>query len=116
MGSLFVRAPIDLQILEGGRVIGSSNDEVRLSSGTHTLDFSIDQPFVPWPVRRSWTFTVATDRPDITITRICGNRSIAKLATSPPVPLPASRKSVTSRLSSAPTRAMMSSAASALSH
>ncbi len=39
-----------------------------LSEGTHTLDFSIDQPFVPWPVRRSWTFTVDTDRPDITIT------------------------------------------------
>ena len=39
-----------------------------LSEGTHTLDFSMDQPYVPWPVRRSWTFTVDTDRPDIDIT------------------------------------------------
>lgn len=39
-----------------------------LSEGTHTLAFTIDQPYVPWPVRRSWTFTVDTDRPDITIT------------------------------------------------
>lgn len=39
-----------------------------LAEGTHTLKFSIDQPYVPWPVRRSWTFTVDTDRPDITIT------------------------------------------------
>lgn len=39
-----------------------------LSEGTHTLDFSMDQPFVPWPVRRSWTFTVDHTRPDIEIT------------------------------------------------
>ena len=39
-----------------------------LSEGTHTLQFTLDQPYVPWPVRRSWTFTVDTDRPDITIT------------------------------------------------
>ncbi len=39
-----------------------------LSEGTHTLNFTLDQPYVPWPVRRSWTFTVDTDRPDITIT------------------------------------------------
>ena len=39
-----------------------------LDGGTHTLSFSIDQPFVPWPVRRSWTFTVDRTRPTITIT------------------------------------------------
>jgi hypothetical protein len=39
-----------------------------LSEGTHTLDFSVDQPFVPWPVRRSWTFTVDHTRPEIEIT------------------------------------------------
>ncbi|MGE3232197.1 MAG: putative glycoside hydrolase [Thermoleophilia bacterium] len=39
-----------------------------LEEGTHTLDFSIDQPFVPWDVHRSWTFTVDRTRPTITIT------------------------------------------------
>jgi len=39
-----------------------------LAEGTHTLDFSIDQPYVPWPVRRSWTFTVDHTRPSIEIT------------------------------------------------
>jgi len=39
-----------------------------LSEGTHTLSFSMHQPFVPWPVRRSWTFTVDTRKPNIEIT------------------------------------------------
>ncbi len=39
-----------------------------LAEGTHTLDFSIEQPYVPWPVRRSWTFTVDHTRPSIEIT------------------------------------------------
>lgn len=39
-----------------------------LSPGTHTLSFSMNQPFVPWPVRRSWTFTVDTTKPVIAIT------------------------------------------------
>ena len=39
-----------------------------LSQGTHTLSFSMHQPFVPWPIRRSWTFTVDTLKPIITIT------------------------------------------------
>ncbi len=39
-----------------------------LAEGTHTLNFSMDQPFVPWPVRRSWTFTIDTHRPEIRIT------------------------------------------------
>lgn len=39
-----------------------------LSEGSHTLSFSIDQPYVPWPVRRSWTFTVDHTRPRIEIT------------------------------------------------
>jgi hypothetical protein len=39
-----------------------------LEEGTHTLSFSIDQPFVPWPVTRSWTFTVDRSRPTIRIT------------------------------------------------
>lgn len=39
-----------------------------LAEGTHTLAFTIDQPYVPWPVRRSWTFTVDETRPDIEIT------------------------------------------------
>lgn len=39
-----------------------------LEEGTHTLDFTLDQPFVPWPVRRSWTFTVDHTRPQIEIT------------------------------------------------
>ncbi len=39
-----------------------------LEEGTHTLDFTIDQPYVPWPVSRSWTFTVDHTRPRIEIT------------------------------------------------
>jgi hypothetical protein len=39
-----------------------------LEEGTHTLRFSIDQPLVPWPARRSWTFTVDHTRPNIEIT------------------------------------------------
>lgn len=39
-----------------------------LAEGTHTLDFSMHQPFVPWPVRRSWTFTVDETKPVIEIT------------------------------------------------
>ena len=39
-----------------------------LEEGTHTLSFSIDQPFVPWPVRRDWTFTVDRTRPTTRIT------------------------------------------------
>ncbi len=39
-----------------------------LEEGTHTLEFSLDQPYVPWPVTRSWTFTVDTTRPQIEIT------------------------------------------------
>lgn len=39
-----------------------------LEEGTHTLEFSIDQPFVPWNVHRSWTFTVDRTRPTIEIT------------------------------------------------
>ena len=39
-----------------------------LEEGTHTLRFSIDQPLVPWPARRSWTFTVDHTRPEIEIT------------------------------------------------
>lgn len=39
-----------------------------LEEGTHTLDFTIDQPFVPWDVHRSWTFTVDRTRPTIQIT------------------------------------------------
>jgi hypothetical protein len=39
-----------------------------LEEGTHTLNFSIDQPFVPWDVHRSWTFTVDRTRPRIEIT------------------------------------------------
>jgi len=39
-----------------------------LSDGTHTLSFAIDQPFVPWKAKRSWTFTVDRTRPDIEIT------------------------------------------------
>ncbi len=39
-----------------------------LEEGTHTLDFTIDQPFVPWDVHRSWTFTVNRTRPTIQIT------------------------------------------------
>ncbi|HSJ73674.1 MAG TPA: hypothetical protein VK904_05105, partial [Miltoncostaeaceae bacterium] len=39
-----------------------------LEEGTHTLRFSIDQPLVPWPARRSWTFTVDHSRPNIDIT------------------------------------------------
>ncbi len=39
-----------------------------LSEGTHTLSFTMNQPFVPWPVRRSWTFTVDTTQPVISIT------------------------------------------------
>jgi hypothetical protein len=40
-----------------------------LSEGTHTLSFSESQPFVPWPVRRSWTFTVDHTKPTITLDR-----------------------------------------------
>jgi hypothetical protein len=40
----------------------------QLEQGTHTLSFSIDQPLVPWPARRSWTFTVDHRRPRIEIT------------------------------------------------
>jgi len=39
-----------------------------LEEGTHTLSFSVDQPLVPWPARRSWSFTVDHTRPDIEIT------------------------------------------------
>ena len=39
-----------------------------LEEGTHRLAFTIDQPYVPWPVRREWTFTVDHTRPVITIT------------------------------------------------
>ncbi|HMO00045.1 MAG TPA: putative glycoside hydrolase [Miltoncostaeaceae bacterium] len=39
-----------------------------LEEGTHTLKFTIDQPFVPWDVRRSWTFTVDRTRPTVEIT------------------------------------------------
>jgi hypothetical protein len=39
-----------------------------LEEGTHTLDFSIDQPFAPWRVKRSWTFTVDRTRPALRIT------------------------------------------------
>ena len=39
-----------------------------LAEGTHTLSFSMRQPFVPWPVRRSWTFTVDHTKPVLTIT------------------------------------------------
>jgi hypothetical protein len=39
-----------------------------LSEGRHTLSFSMHQPFVPWPVRRRWTFTVDATKPAITIT------------------------------------------------
>jgi hypothetical protein len=38
-----------------------------LSEGTHTLSFSQSQPLVPWPVRRSWTFTVDHTKPTITL-------------------------------------------------
>jgi hypothetical protein len=39
-----------------------------LSPGTHTLSFTMHQPFVPWPVRRSWSFTVDTTKPVLDIT------------------------------------------------
>ncbi len=39
-----------------------------LEEGTHTLRFSMDQPFVPWDVSREWTFTIDRTRPDIRIT------------------------------------------------
>lgn len=39
-----------------------------LEEGTHTLEFSMDQPFVPWAVHRTWTFTVDRTRPTIEIT------------------------------------------------
>ena len=39
-----------------------------LEEGTHTLSFAIDQPLVPWPAERSWTFTVDHTRPQIEIT------------------------------------------------
>jgi hypothetical protein len=39
-----------------------------LSEGTHTLSFSIDQPFVPWDATRTWTFTIDHTRPDIEMT------------------------------------------------
>ena len=39
-----------------------------LEEGTHTLEFSVDQPFVPWAVTRKWTFTIDRTRPTIRIT------------------------------------------------
>jgi hypothetical protein len=43
VGNVVVRAPIDLQILEGDRVIGSSSEGVlEMSSGLHTLDLVSD--------------------------------------------------------------------------
>jgi hypothetical protein len=39
-----------------------------LEEGAHTLTFSIDQPLVPWPAKRSWSFTVDHTRPEIEIT------------------------------------------------
>jgi len=39
-----------------------------LEEGVHTLSFAMHQPFVPWPVRRSWTFTVDHTKPEIEIT------------------------------------------------
>ena len=39
-----------------------------LSEGAHTLSFTMHQPFVPWPIRRSWTFTVDETKPVIEIT------------------------------------------------
>jgi hypothetical protein len=39
-----------------------------LSDGTHSLAFSVDQPFVPWRASREWTFTVDRTRPRIEIT------------------------------------------------
>jgi hypothetical protein len=39
-----------------------------LEEGVHTLRFSMHQPFVPWPVRRSWTFTVDHTKPQVEIT------------------------------------------------
>ncbi|WP_217913142.1 putative glycoside hydrolase [Miltoncostaea marina] len=39
-----------------------------LSEGPHRLEFSIDQPLVPWPARREWRFTIDHTRPRIEIT------------------------------------------------
>ncbi len=39
-----------------------------LAEGPHTLSFSMHQPFVPWPVRRSWTFTIDHTKPVVEIT------------------------------------------------
>ena len=56
---------IDQAYVGDGELVYRPRD---LSEGTHTLSFSMNQPFVPWPIRRSWTFTVDTVKPVVTIT------------------------------------------------
>lgn len=55
----------DLAFIGDGELTYRPSD---LSEGTHTLSFSMHQPFVPWPVRRSWTFTVDETKPVVEIT------------------------------------------------
>lgn len=37
-----------------------------LAEGTHSLELSVDRPFVPWPATKSWDFTIDRTRPTVT--------------------------------------------------